>query len=285
MIGAVMVAIAMAALAAFIGMYGGSELIPETWMYVGLAAMVITASTVTSMVGLGGGPIVVSVLLFMGMPPPVAASASLATTFSNAAGSVMTYARQHRIDYWAGVRIGAMAVPGGMLGAIFTSEADPTIFGILLSSGLTVAAVYILISPRLRHRSVPGEHWVLVISAAASFFAGVMSSYFGVGGGIVFVPFLVVVAGMTLAKAAPTSMFALLMTSMAGIGIHAMLGHTDAVLALLLSAGGLLGGLSGARLSLAIEEKYLRTTAVTIMLVVAVKLAWDSITNNIDNTI
>lgn len=276
MIGVVAVGIALAALAAFMGLYGDSQYIEVWWMYLALASMVIVASTVTSMVGLGGGPIVVSALLFMGMPPPVAASASLATTFANATGSVMTYARQHRIDYWAGIRIGAMAVPGGMLGAIFTSEADPVVFGVLLAAGLSVAAAYIFISPRLSHRKVPGEHWVMTISAGASFFAGVMSSYFGVGGGIVFVPLLVVVSGMTLMKAAPTSMFALLMTSMAGIGIHAMLGHTDAVLALLLSAGGLIGGLSGARLSLSIGEKYLRVTAVTAMLAVAVKLAWDS---------
>ena len=138
-----------------------------------------------------------------------------------------------------------MAAPGSILGAVLASGAEPGIFGVLLAAALIVAAAYVFIRPRLSSRPTSNTQAVAVLSVAASFFAGIVSSYFGIGGGVVFVPLLVVMLGMSMMRAAPTSMFALLVTSAAGVAMHALLGHTDAVLALLLSAGGLLGGLAG----------------------------------------
>ena len=46
-----------------------------------------------------------------------------------------------------------------------------------------------------------------------SFFAGIVSSFFGIGGWIIFVPLMVVGMGMSMKKAAPTSQLILLFAS------------------------------------------------------------------------
>ena len=270
-------AISLVVAAAILGTYVESATTPEAWTYMGLVALAVGASAVASMVGLGGGLIIVPVLLFLGTPPATAASASLAATLSNAVGSTISYARQTRIDYRMGIKMGAMAAPGSVLGAALSSDAEPGVFGALLAAVLVTAAVYVFVRPRLRSRDMSHTQLVVALSAAASFFAGVVSAYFGVGGGVVFVPLLVLALGMSIMRAAPTSMFALLLTSTAGIIMHALLGHGDAVLALLLSAGGLLGGLAGARISQVMGERYLRATAALLMTAVAGKLAWDAV--------
>lgn len=273
-------AASLAASAIALGAYGESTAVSDAWTYAGMLALAAGAATVASTVGLGGGLIIVPVLLFMGMSPAVAASVSLAATLANAAGSTAAYARQARIDYRVGIRIGAMATPGSILGAVLSSGAEPGIFGVLLAAALIAAAAYVFIRPRLSSRSASHTQAVAVLSVAASFFAGMVSSYFGIGGGVVFVPLLVVMLGMSMMRAAPTSMFALLVTSTAGVAMHALLGHTDAVLALLLSAGGLLGGLAGARISAVMGEKYLRVTAAVLMTAVAVRLVGDAVWTN-----
>ena len=280
MIWVVVAATALAASAAVLGTYGESDIVSDVWMYAGMLALATGAAMVGSTVGLGGGLIIVPVLLFMGLSPAVAASVSLAATLASAAGSTVSYARQERINYRVGIRMGALATPGSILGAIFSSGAEPGVFGLLLAAALIAAAVYVFIRPRLSGHSPSNLPAVAVLSAAASFFAGMVSSYFGVGGGVVFVPLLVVVLGMSMMRAAPTSMFALLMTSTAGVAMHVLLGHTDAVLALLLSAGGLLGGLAGASLSAIMGEKYLRVTAAVLMTAVACRLVWDAVWPN-----
>lgn len=162
---------------------------------------------------------------------------------------------------------------------MWSSDAEPGIFGLLLASVLTAAAVYIFARSRLKGRGASRGHVVVVLSAAASVFAGMTSSFFGIGGGVVFVPFLVAVLGMGMMRAAPTSMFALILTSAAGVAAHALLGHSDAVLAMLLSAGGLVGGLGGARISLVMGERYLQVMA-TALLLAAAKLVWDALSAN-----
>ena len=270
----------LAATAALLGAYGEPTAVSGGWAYAGTVALAVGASAVGSMVGLGGGLIMVPILIFTGVPPPVAAAASLAATLTNAVSSTATYARQNRIDYREGAKMGAMAAPGSVLGAAWSSGAEPGMFGVLLAMALIAAAVYIFVRSKMGRRSISHGGIVVALSALASLFAGMVSAFFGIGGGIVFVPFLVVVLGMGMMRAAPTSMFALILTSTAGVAAHSLLGHTDAVLALLLAAGGVLGGLVGARLSLIMGERYLRVMVAVLMSGVAAKLVWDALSAN-----
>ena len=247
------------------------------WTVPGMVALAAAASVLASMVGLGGGLIIVPVLIFLGIPPQIAAANSLMATMANAAGSTMVYARQKRIDYSKAIKLGLMAVPGSVLGAVVLVDAEPGIFGVLLAMALVVAAVYVFLRPKMSSRPLSDTHAVMVLSAAASFLAGVISSYFGVGGGVIFVPLMVIIMGMSMMRAAPTSMFALMLTSIAGVITHGILGHTDMLLAALLSAGALAGGMAGARLSLVVGERYLRVLATIVMVGVASKLVWDSV--------
>ena len=117
---------------------------------------------------------------------------------------------------------------------------------------------------------------MMVFAAGVSFFAGVISSLFGIGGGVVFVPLMVIGIGISMRKAAPTSQLVLIFASLSGLIVHSLLGHPDFTQALLLSIGAFGGGLLGARLSLDIKETKLKILVTIVLMAAAVKLVIDS---------
>jgi uncharacterized membrane protein YfcA len=78
--------------------------------------------------------------------------------------------------------------------------------------------------------------------------AGVFSSLFGVGGGILIVPLLILLAAYPLREAAATSLGAIGITAAAGVVLYALRGEVEAGYAVLVGVPGAVGALLGAGL-------------------------------------
>ena len=237
------------------------------------------AGVLGSMIGLGGGIIVVPVLTFLGFSPTAAASNSLFAALSNAIASIISYSRQKRIEYSLGLKLGLLTIPGTILGAVISTDVAPDVFKILFGFVLITSAVYIFLRKKIETKEKTISKQMMVFAIGASFFAGIISSFFGIGGGIIFVPLMVVGMGIAMKKAAPTSQMILLFASLSGVISHSILGHPDFIQAGFLAIGSFLGGLVGARLSLDIKERYLKIIVSVVILIAAAKLFFDSISN------
>jgi len=169
-----------------------------------------------------------------------------------------------------------ISVPGTILGALVSSDLSPSIFKILFAIILIFSASYIFLKRKIEKKPLNVSSILLVFSAGASFFAGVISGLFGVGGGLIFVPLMVVALGISMKRAAPTSQFILMFASFSGLIVHSLLGHPDYYQALLLSIGAFAGGILGARLSLEIKERKLKIIVVIVIVGAAIKLIIDS---------
>ena len=234
------------------------------------------AGILGSIVGLGGGILAVPAMTFAGFPPALAASNSLFAAFSNSVASTISYTRQKRIEFGIGIKLGLMCIPGTILGAFVSDVMTPIAFQILFAFVLIASAVYIFVKRTVDKKSYNRTVLMMVISAGASFFAGIISSLFGIGGGIVFVPLMVIGIGIPMRKAAPTSQLILMFASLSGLLVHSALGHPDYLQAFFLAIGAFAGGLLGARLSLEIKERKLKILVTLVLLAAAVKLIIDS---------
>jgi len=248
-------------------------MIDQLW----LIPLGFVAGVLGSMIGLGGGIIVVPVLTFVGFPPTLAASNSLFAAFSNATASTISYSKQKRINFGVGLKLGLLAIPGTVLGAIVSTDAAPGIFKILFGTVLVASSAYILVRKKIENKNPHTGIKITIVAIGASFFAGIISSFFGIGGGIIFVPLMVVGMAMAMKTAAPTSQFILLFASASGVVVHSLLGHPDFIQAGLLSVGAFIGGIIGARLSLEIKERYLQFLVSAVIIIAAIKLFYDSI--------
>ena len=247
-------------------------MIDQLW----LIPLGFAAGILGSMIGLGGGIIVVPVLTFLGFSPTAAASNSLFAALSNAIASTISYSKQKRIEYSIGWKLGLLTIPGTILGAIISTDATPNIFQILFGLVLVASAAYIFVRGRIKSGETQLSTQMIVFAVGASFFAGIISSFFGIGGGIVFVPLMIVGMGMAMKRAAPTSQMILLFASLSGVITHSLLGHPDFLQAAFLAVGSFIGGLVGARLSVEIKERYLQILVSVVLLIAAAKLFFDS---------
>ena len=102
--------------------------------------------------------------------------------------------------------------------------------------------------------------------------AGFFSALFGVGGGIVTVPLLVVVAGFAMRPATATSLAAIGLTALAGASVYAALGHVDVAAAALVGIPGAVGATAGAVVQQRIGRRALPLAFSALLLAIAVWL-------------
>ena len=246
-----------------------------------LIAVGLGAGTMGSMLGVGGGIIMAPALTFLGLSPAQTASTSLIAVASTSVSSTIEYSRQKRIDYRLGLEMAAFAIPGAVLGAVLSDYLSTESFKLYFGILLILTGIYVLYKNSILKDSAAKKRSIALRIAvfAATFGAGVISSLFGVGGGIIFVPAMLLVLGLTMQRAAPTSQLTLMMTSVAGVLMHVFLLHPDYLQALALSAGAFAGAQIGARASRTAKEILLQRLFGLMLVAVAAKLIFDWFTS------
>ena len=198
--------------------------------YAGLALLGLVVGAFGTLIGAGGGFVLVPALLlfYPDESPAVITSISLAVVFFNAAAGTISYARLRRIDYVSGLMFAAAAMPGAILGALTTTVLSRRAFDLLFGTIVILAAGGMLWKPggpalmpfsdRFRHRSCAltdaegTTHryaYPLAPGLAICFGAGYLSSLVGIGGGIIHVPMMIRMLGFPVHVATATSHFVL----------------------------------------------------------------------------
>ncbi|MGH2775711.1 MAG: sulfite exporter TauE/SafE family protein [Actinomycetota bacterium] len=100
--------------------------------------------------------------------------------------------------------------------------------------------------------------WVVLGVVAFGILTGALSALFGVGGGLVMVPFMVLALGSDQHLAEGTSLLVIVPTAIVGVIAHTRRGYVSFKHAAFLAAGGVVGSFLGATLALQLEESVLR---------------------------
>jgi uncharacterized protein len=116
--------------------------------------------------------------------------------------------------------------------------------------------------------------WALLAAAALGALAGVLAGLFGVGGGILFVPTLTLVLGLTQIHAEATSLLAILPAALVGAWRQHAYGNVRWRPALVLGIAAIAGVEAGVQIAEALPEHVLRRLFGVLMLAVAAQVAW-----------
>src|SRR5450759_2590820 len=113
--------------------------------YVWLIPLGFALGAFGTLIGAGGGFILVPVLLLLypHASPETITSISLAVVFFNALSGSWAYARMSRIDYETGLLFAAATIPGAILGALTTDYIPRRLFDAVFGLLMIVAATYL----------------------------------------------------------------------------------------------------------------------------------------------
>jgi hypothetical protein len=242
-------------------------------LYAGLVLSGLLAGTWGSIIGAGGGFILVPLLLFLfpEASPSVCTAISLFAVLASGLSATIAYVRLKRIDYRMGIIFAIASVPTAVLGVFAVVTLTRTVFQAIFASLLIVLAFYLAFirrrytnNPENAPRgSVPrrlvDRNGVLYryavnfkMGAGITFCVGFLSSMLGIGGGLLNVPAMITVLQIPVHVAAATSQFVLAGTSATAVTTHAVRGtlvSSEWVYALLCAVGTIAGAQLGARIS------------------------------------
>jgi uncharacterized membrane protein YfcA len=268
---------------------------PSIVTYALLALLGFGVGIFGTLVGAGGGFILTPVLLLL-YPEDSAAtitSISLLVVFFNAASGSIAYARMRRIDYRSGIQFALAALPGAVAGAFAVRFVPIRAFDAIMALVLGAAAVTVI---RLRphaERPVPrGEtrprrivdsegvaySYRVAVKRGIGFSTviGFLSTFLGIGGGVLHVPLLVSTLGFPMHVATATSHFVLVFVSGTGSLTH-LIGGVLAPgeglrRAIALSVGVLPGAQVGAAVSKRVPGPTIRRLLGVALLALALRL-------------
>ncbi|MCG6552097.1 MAG: sulfite exporter TauE/SafE family protein [Candidatus Magnetominusculus sp. LBB02] len=261
--------------------------------FLGVVPVVLTGvfvGLIGTLVGAGGGFILVPILLIMyGFTPQHAIGTSTAVVFLNALSGTFSYMSQERIDYGLGVKFSVVAVPGVVIGAIVSQSFNMTVFSIIFAL-LLMAVTYTLVfvdeftlvcakaqsepATRVVYDSSGQTHTYnpdLAVGYGGSFLVGILSGLLGVGGGLMHVPLMNFI-GIPIHIAAATSHFIIVITSFFGVMIFAGMKTIDLDYTVFLGIGTILGAYYGARLAMSVNSDVIKKVIAVLLLIVSVKL-------------
>lgn len=247
------------------------------------------AGTIGSMVGVGGGVINGPYLSFLNYIPSQVSATSLIAVVSTSLSSSIRYLRRGLIQVKIGLILSIFSIPGSIIGVNISNNFSMEQFRYLFGIILLCTAIYLLVRRKLYEddHSASDSNSKPELSDTPkikifflimlSFMAGIISSSFGVGGGIIFVPCLIMLMNFTVKTSTATSQFALVFTSLAGLIIFVMQGKPDYQMGFFLSMGGVIGGIIGSQLSFRINSLHILKLFSGLLVIVSLKLIYDGI--------
>lgn len=243
----------------------------------------VAVGIVVGALGAGGGILAVPVLVhLLGQEPHDAATGSLVLVILTALTALPARARAHDVRWRDGLVFGVLSILGSIVGSRLSVRVDPTV----LMAAFTVLLVGVGIA-MLRHHgtvdvadppqsaadpaaSTAVHHASFAAVAGAATAAGLLTGFFGVGGGFAVVPALTLVLGFGMRTASGTSLLVMMLSAGAALGARwDTIAHVDWPIPLLFAGASMVGGLLGTRASRRAEPEILSRAFGALLLLVA----------------
>ena len=227
------------------------------------------------LVGGGGSILAVPLLVYVvGLDNPhVAIGTSAIAVALNAAANLAMHARAGNVRWHCAMVFAAAGVAGAFLGSTLGKMMDGqrllALFAVLM---MVVGALMLRDRARVgeAHVSLSRENLPKLLGLGLS--AGLLSGFFGIGGGFLIVPALMLATGMQALNAIGSSLVSVTAFGLTTAGNYAWSGLVDWPLAGLFIAGGLLGGLLGASSAKSLSTRKGALTTVFAMVIFGVAI-------------
>lgn len=263
----------------------------------------------SGMFGVGGGFLMTPLLIFSGIPSSVAVATEANQIVASSVSGAVAQWQRNNVD----IKLGTVLLIGGIVGAIFgvqivkilreLGQVDLIIALSYVTFLGTIGTLMLIESLNAIRKSRAGEpvaarksgqhNWIhglpfkmrfkrskLYISAIPPLllgaFVGLLAAIMGVGGGFVMVPAMIYLLRVPTNVVVGTSLFQIVFVTAVTTILHATQNQTvDAVLAMMLMVGGVIGAQFGVRVGQRLRGEQLRALLAILVLGVCARLAYN----------
>lgn len=270
--------------------------------FVILALIGLTAGVIGALVGLGGGIILVPATLFIGVSlgwidgitPQSVVGLSVIMMIFTGLGSTLSYMKTKTVDFRSGFIFFIGSIPGTLLGAFVNKGLDLPSFNLYFGILLIILATLLLVRDYLKpvkwfvnrgktreFTDAHGKKYVygypIWFALLLTFGVGFASGLFGIGGGSIIVPAMILLFLFPPHVAVGTSMFMVFLSAIVNSVTHISLGNVPWLYTIPVVPAAYFGAKLGAHLNKKMKSETLVFVLRIILLLLGVRSIIDGI--------
>ena len=266
---------------------------------------------IMGLVGVGGGFLLTPIMMFLGIPPPVAVASVANQLVAPSVSGVLSHWKRSNVDFKMGTVLLLGGVAGSSIGVLlfnflgkigqldFVIKSSYVIFLTLIGSLMFTESLRLILRTRkgkVSRGKLHQHNWLhglpfkirfrksklyisILLPILIGVIVGILAALMGIGGGFIIVPAMIYLLGMPTSLVVGTSLFQIIFVAANTTILQASQNQTvDIVLATILLLGSVIGVQIGSRFTNILKGEYLRLILSSIIILVSLKLLIDLIT-------
>ncbi|GIS09546.1 MAG: UPF0721 transmembrane protein [Alphaproteobacteria bacterium] len=266
---------------------------------------------IMGLVGVGGGFLLTPLMMFLGIPPPVAVASVANQLVAPSVSGVLSHWKRSNVDFKMGTVLLLGGVVGSSIGVIlfnflgkigqldFVIKSSYVIFLTLIGTLMFSESLRLILRSRkgkITRGKLHQHNWLhglpfkirfrksklyisILLPILIGVIVGILAALMGIGGGFIIVPAMIYLLGMPTSLVVGTSLFQIIFVAANTTILQASQNQTvDIVLATILLLGSVIGVQLGSRFTNILRGEYLRLILSSIIILVSLKLLIDLVT-------
>jgi len=266
---------------------------------------------IMGLVGVGGGFLLTPLMMFLGIPPPVAVASVANQLVAPSVSGVLSHWKRSNVDFKMGTVLLLGGVAGSSIGVIlfnflgkigqldFVIKSSYIIFLTLIGTLMFSESLRLILRTRkgkVTRGKLHQHNWLhglpfkirfrksklyisILLPILIGVIVGILAALMGIGGGFIIVPAMIYLLGMPTSLVVGTSLFQIIFVAANTTILQASQNQTvDIVLATILLLGSVIGVQLGSRFTNILRGEYLRLILSSIIILVSLKLLIDLVT-------
>ena len=266
---------------------------------------------IMGLVGVGGGFLLTPIMMFLGIPPPVAVASVANQLVAPSVSGVLSHWKRSNVDFKMGTVLLLGGVVGSSIGVLlfnflgkigqldFVIKSSYVIFLTLIGTLMFSESLRLILRTRkgkVTRGKLHQHNWLhglpfkirfrksklyisILLPILIGVIVGILAALMGIGGGFIIVPAMIYLLGMPTSLVVGTSLFQIIFVAANTTILQASQNQTvDIVLATILLLGSVIGVQLGSRFTNILRGEYLRLILSSIIILVSLKLLIDLVT-------
>ena len=263
---------------------------------------------IMGLVGVGGGFLLTPLMMFLGIPPPVAVASVANQLVAPSVSGVLSHWKRSNVDFKMGTVLLLGGIVGSSIGVIlfnflgkigqldFVIKSSYVIFLTLIGTLMFSESLRLILRTRkgkITRGKLHQHNWLhglpfkirfrksklyisILLPILIGVIVGILAALMGIGGGFIIVPAMIYLLGMPTSLVVGTSLFQIIFVAANTTILQASQNQTvDIVLATILLLGSVIGVQLGSRFTNILRGEYLRLILSSIIILVSLKLLID----------